>query len=161
MGAPYPLNSDHLPVMMIIGKIRRTLMKPIYLEIVTKVITTFDHCRHCEIFFDEAGIDRKSHQKDMNEYPLDLREEFINLSDWIRELIRLYKHRLLIKLIDAQSLLGIYKSLRYWIRAYPTFIVEGKETYSGWDKNQLEGLLDKYMKASLLSKHRNIKPSLP
>ena len=116
-------------------------MRPISLEIVTRVLTTFDHCRHCEIFFDEAGLDKKFHQKEVNEYPPDLKEEFAKLSDWIRELTRLYKHRLLIRLIDAQSLLGIYKSLRHRIRKYPTFIVEGKETYAGWDKNQLEGLL--------------------
>jgi hypothetical protein len=135
-------------------------MRPIRLEIVTKVITNFNHCRHCEIFFDQAGLNKKFHQKEMEEYPQDLKEEFIKLSDWIRELTRLYKHRLLIKLIDVQSLEGIYKSLRYRIRAYPTFIVEGKETYAGWDKNQLEGLLDKYIKASLSSKYRHFQPTL-
>jgi len=134
-------------------------MRPISLEIVTRVLTTFDHCRHCEIFFDEAGLDKKFHQKEVNEYPPDLKEEFAKLSDWIRELTRLYKHRLLIRLIDAQSFLGIYKSLRHRIRKYPTFIVEGKETYTGWDKNQLEGLLDKHIKASILSRHRRMEPS--
>ena len=128
-------------------------MRPILLEIVTKVMTTYDHCHHCKIFFDEAGLDKKFHQKEMDEYPPDLKEENTQLSDWIRELNRLYKHRLLIKLIDVQSLLGIYKSLRYRIRKYPTFIIEGKESYTGWDKNQLEGLLDKYIQISLLSKH--------
>jgi len=135
-------------------------MRPILLEIVTKVITTYDHCRHCQVFFDEAGLGKKFHQKETDEYPSDLKEEFIKLSDWIRELTRLYKHRLLIKLIDVQSLLGIYKSLRYRIRKYPTFIVEGKETYTGWDKTQLEGLLDKYIKDALSSKHRSLQPSL-
>jgi len=134
-------------------------MRPISLEIVTRVLTTFDHCRHCEIFFDEAGLDKKFHQKEVNEYPPDLKEEFAKLSDWIRELTRLYKHRLLIRLIDAQSFLGIYKSLRHRIRKYPTFIVEGKETYAGWDKNQLEVLLDKHIKASLLSRHRRMEPT--
>jgi len=134
-------------------------MRPISLEIVTRVLTTFDHCRHCEIFFDEAGLDKKFHQKEVNEYPPDLKEEFVKLSDWIRELTRLYKHRLLIRLIDVQSFLGIYKSLRHRIRKYPTFIVEGKETYAGWDKNQLEGLLDKHIKASLLSRHRRMEPT--
>ena len=136
------------------------MMRPILLEIVTKVITTFDHCRHCEILFDEAGIDQKFHQREMDEYPLDLKEEFAKLSDWIRELNRLYKHRLLINLIDAQSLWGIFKSLRYRIRSYPTFIVEGKETYAGWDKNQLEALLDKHIKTSLLPKQRRVQPTL-
>ena len=135
-------------------------MKPILLEIVTKVVTFFDHCRHCEVLFDQAGLDQKFHQKEMDEYPPDLKEEYAKLSDWIRELTRLYKHRLLIKLIDVQSPLGIYKSLRYRIRVYPTFIVERKETYTGWDKNQLESLLDKYIKSSLPSKRRSLQPSL-
>jgi hypothetical protein len=46
--------------------------------------------------------------------------------------------------IDAQSILGFYKSLRHWVRKYPTFIVEGQETYTGWDKKQLETLLGKF-----------------
>jgi len=135
-------------------------MKPIQLEIVTKVVTFFDHCRRCQILFDQAGLDKKVHQKEMEEYPPDLKEEYTKLSDWIQELNHLYKHRVLIKLIDVQSPLGIYKSLRYWIRTYPTFIVEGKETYTGWDKNQLESLLDKHIKNSLPSKHQNLQPSL-
>jgi hypothetical protein len=135
-------------------------MKPIQLEIVTKVIAYFDQCRRCKILFDQAGFDQKLHQKEMDEYPADLKEEVTKLSDWILELNRLYKHRLSIKLIDVQSLLGIYKSLRYRIRTYPTFIVEGKETYAGWDKSQLEGLLDKYIKNALPSKHRTLQPSL-
>jgi hypothetical protein len=135
-------------------------MKPIVLEIVTKVITSFGQCRRCKILFDEAGFDQKVHQKELDEYPADLKEEYTKLSDWIRELNGLYKHRLSIKLIDVQSPLGIYKSLRYRIRTYPTFIVEGKETYAGWDKSQLEGLLDKYIKNALPSKHRTLRPSL-
>jgi hypothetical protein len=135
-------------------------MKPILLEIVTKVLTAWGECRRCKILFDQAGLDQKFHQEEIDEYPPDLKEEYTKLSDWIRELNRLYKHRLLIKLIDAQSPLGIYKSLRHRIRTYPTFIVEGKETYTGWDKNQLESLLDAYIKNALPSKPRSLQPSL-
>jgi hypothetical protein len=80
----------------------------------------------------------------MDEYPSDLKEEYLKLSDWIRELIRIYEDRLLIRLIDAQSILGFYKSLRHWVRKYPTFIVEGQETYTGWDKKRLQTLLVKF-----------------
>jgi hypothetical protein len=89
-----------------------------------------------------------------------LKEEVAKLSDWIRDLNRLYKHRLSIRLIDVQSLPGIYKSLRHRIRTYPTFIVEGKETYAGWDKSRLESLLDKYIKNALPLKDRGLQPSL-
>ena len=135
-------------------------MKPILLEIVTQVLTSYDHCRHCEVFFDQAGLDKKFHQKEVNEYPSDLKEEYAKLCEWMKELTRLYKHRLFIKLIDVQSFVGIYKSLRYRIRRYPTFIIEGKEVYTGWDKNQLESLLDKYIKDALPVKHRHLQPSL-
>jgi hypothetical protein len=106
------------------------------------------------------GLDQKIHQKEMEEYPPDLKEEYLKLSDLIRELTRLYKHRLAIKLIDVQSPLGVYKSLRYRIRTYPTFIVEGKETYTGWDRSQLESLLDKYIQNFLQSKRRSLQTSL-
>ncbi len=135
-------------------------MKPIMLETVTRVLTTYDHCRHCEVFFDQAGFDKKFHQKEVNEYPPELKEEVVKLSEWIKELTRLYKHRLLIKLIDIQSLLGIYKSLRHRIRRYPTFIIEGKEVYTGWDKHQLEDLLDKYIQSSIHSKRRRVQATL-
>jgi hypothetical protein len=73
-----------------------------------------------------------------------LKEEYLRLCDWIRELTGIHKERLLIKLIDAQSILGFYKSLRHWVRKYPAFIVEKKETYTGWDKKRLETLLVKF-----------------
>ncbi len=126
-------------------------MKPILLEIVTHTVSTFAHCSSCSIVYDEAGI--KDHwEKELEEYPRDLKEEFLHLLDWIRELTRLYRHRLTIRLIDAQSFLGMYKSLRYRIRKYPAFIVQKKEAFSGWEKDRLEALLDKHVKAFVLSR---------
>ncbi len=87
----------------------------------------------------------------MEDYPLELKEEYVKLSGWMRELSQRYKNRILIKVIDAQSILGVYKSLRHRVRKYPAFIVEGKETYTGWDKNRLESLLVKHTKKSLSS----------
>ena len=135
-------------------------MKPIRLEIVTNVLTFFGQCRRCEILLDQVELGKKSRQKEVEEYPSDLKEEYAKLSEWTQELTRLYKHRLLIRLIDVQSPLGIYKSLRHRIRTYPTFIVEGKEIYAGWDKDRLESLLDRYIKSALPSRHRSPEPSL-
>jgi hypothetical protein len=124
-------------------------MKPIFLEVISRTITTFGHCRHCEVLFGETGLGREIRQREMNDYPADLKDESDNLSRWLGELKRLYKHRLRIRLIDAQSFPGFYRCLRYRIRKLPAFIVEGKETYSGWDKEKLEGLLDKHIGAPL------------
>ncbi len=131
-------------------------MKPVTLEIVTKLITIFDHHGQSKFLLNEAGVERNINQKELNEYPSELREELSRLSHWIRELRRLYKHRLFVKIIDAQSLLGIYKSLRFSIRRYPAFIIEGKDIYSGWDKEHLEKIIDKYIRASFIPKHGKI-----
>jgi hypothetical protein len=120
-------------------------MQPVVLEIVSKVITTFDHCRHCEFFFQAAGLDAKHHEIEMEEYPPDLKEDYLRLCNWIRELVRRYQDQLVVRLIDAQSLLGMYKSLRHGIRAYPTFIIAGRKAYTGWDKIQLMTVLEKYV----------------
>lgn len=135
-------------------------MKPIVLEIVARLLTTFGQCRHCALFFEESGLQEKVSQKTLDDYPEDLKEELTRLSDWIHELSRLYKHRLLIRLIDAQSFVGIYKSLRHRIRKYPAFIIEGKETYVGPDRSQLEGILDKYIQASILSRKQSLPSTL-
>ena len=134
-------------------------MKPICLEIVTQMITTFDHCSHCALIFDEADLGAKHRQKEVDEYPQDLKEDFLKLSDCIGELTRLYKHRLRITLIDAKSLVGLYKSLRFRIRTYPTFIVEGKEALPGWDRSRLEELLDKHIKDLILSRRASLQSS--
>lgn len=135
-------------------------MKPILLEIVTRMITTLGQCRACEVVFNETGLSKNVSQKEVIEYPQDLLQETERLSQLIGQLKRLYRHRLSIKLIDAKSFLGVYKSVRHWIRKYPTFIVEGKETYTGWDEDRLEGLIDKYIKASIPSKHGTVQPTL-
>jgi hypothetical protein len=126
-------------------------MQPVRLEVVSRVITTFAYCRHCQFLFKAAGLDEKYCQAEMDEYPAAVKEEYVQLCNWIRELARRYQDQLVIKLIDVQSLLGLYKSLRYRIRKYPCFILAGKAIYMGWDKGQLQSLLDKHLPATTRS----------
>jgi hypothetical protein len=74
----------------------------------------------------------------MREYPSDLIEDHIRLSSIVVELVNRYRNRIIIHVIDPQSALGFYKSLRYWVREYPTFLVAGEEKISGWDQVKLE-----------------------
>jgi hypothetical protein len=64
------------------------------------------------------------------------------LSKWIQELSHLYRHRLQIRVIDAQSPLGLWKQIRYKLFRFPAFIVDRKLTYIGWDPKQVEALID-------------------
>jgi hypothetical protein len=125
------------------------------------MITTLGNCRACEVFLNEAGFSKKVSQQEVHEYPQELFQESERLSHLLGELKQLYKHRVLIKLVDVKSFLGVYKSLRHRIREYPTFIVEGKEAYTGWDQDQLEGLIDKYIQTSIPPKHGSVQPNLP
>ena len=77
----------------------------------------------------------------MQGYPADLLQEHIRLSDWVIELSERYGSNIQIRVIDPQSGLGFFKCLRHRVRKYPTFIVNGKAKYTGWDKAMLETLL--------------------
>jgi hypothetical protein len=65
----------------------------------------------------------------------------MRLSDWVMELSERYGRGIQIRVIDPQSGLGLYKCLRHRVRKYPTFIVNGKAKYTGWDRAALETLL--------------------
>jgi len=124
-------------------------MKNISIEVVSRVLTTFQYCASCGPVFRETGIENAVNKEALAEYPLDLQEEFLKLSDVIRELRRLYKHRIRIELINTQSLLGIYKTLRYRIRKYPAFIIGKKDVCFGWDLQKLSDIVDTHSKSAL------------
>jgi hypothetical protein len=52
-----------------------------------------------------------------------------------------YKENILIKVIDAQSLQGVYESIRHRVFRYPAFIINQKCKYFGRDKLRLDALL--------------------
>jgi hypothetical protein len=117
------------------------MVHPILLEVIAPVLTDLRHCSHCEVFFDRAEVGRQVHREVLDEYPQNLKEDYERLSAWIIELAHRYGDALRIKLIDPQSLEGFLKSLRYWVRRYPAFIVAGRKEYVGWDKAALDRVL--------------------
>ena len=123
-------------------------MKAVSIEIVSNFLTTYSHCTRCEIVFRESGLGKEANKGDIEEYPAELKEEILKLSDRLGELKQLYKHRINIRLTDAQSPRGIYKSLIHRLRRYPAFIIERKDVYIGWDRERIEALVDKYLRAA-------------
>jgi hypothetical protein len=121
-------------------------MKPIDIEVVSKVLTSYTHCGQCSLVLDRTGIQEEARTLDLGQYPEDLRQELATLSEWLGELLHLYKHRITIRVINAQSVLGLYKAIRHRISRYPCFIVGHRATYSGWDKEQLEGIIDAHVR---------------
>jgi len=74
-------------------------------------------------------------------YPPEVREEAGRLAAWLQDLSTRYGEQLRIHIIDPQSPEGLFKSLRYWVRRYPTFIINRRTKYTGWDPAALERLL--------------------
>lgn len=118
-------------------------MTPVLLEVVAPMLSTVGlSCRGCGFLFKELGFQRTYRDACSNEYPEQWKEAAVRLSDWMRQLSSLYKHRILIKVIDAQSPLGIWKQIRHRLFSMPAFIVDRKHTCTGWSTEQLESIID-------------------
>jgi len=118
-------------------------MVPVLVEIVAPVLWSMDmSCRGCGIAFDVAGLKEKDRSACLDSYPEEWKIATAHLSDCIREISRLYRHRVKIRLIDAQSPLGLWKQIRHKVRKCPAFIIDRKETYVGWDSRELETVID-------------------
>jgi hypothetical protein len=115
--------------------------QPALLEVLAHIPTDFFHCLHCEQFFDAAGIGASVHREIQTAYPPVMLEEAGRLAAWLQDLSARYGEQLHIRVVDPQSLEGFFKSLRYWVRRYPTFIINHRTKYTGWEPAALERLL--------------------
>jgi len=95
-------------------------MKPVCIEVVTNLFTSLGHCRHCDLLLQESGLSPAVRGEDSNAYPPLFHEEWKKLREILRELRHLYRHRIVIRLVDADSPLGLYKALRHRFRRHPT-----------------------------------------
>lgn len=117
--------------------------KPILVEILAYAPTQFYHCQHCEVIWQEVGAGKGIHQEQLeSSIPQELQKEYSDLSDWVREAVETYGGRVVFKIIDAASLEGFLKSLRYGVRRFPAFVIDGKDKHSGPDMQQAKRLID-------------------
>lgn len=127
----------------------RLQVDPIQLEIVAPMLSTLEMGgRGPGFIFGYLGLKRKHRDFSVNEYPDDWKYAVDYLSEWIREISSLYRHRIRIQVIDAQSPLGVWKQIRYRLFRFPAFIVNKKRTYIGWDYKELEALIDECIHAA-------------
>lgn len=115
--------------------------QPVLLEVLAHIPTDFFHCLHCEQLFDVAGIGAEVHRELQANYPADILEDSGRLAAVLRDLSVRYGEQLHIRLIDPQSLEGFIKSIRYWVRRYPSFIINRRVKYTGWETDQLERIV--------------------
>jgi len=118
-----------------------TGLQPVRLEVIAPSLQGLGICTSCELVLSEAGVGESPHERDLREYPQEWQDDCRRLADWVYDLAGRYGDRILIKVLDPQSPAGILKSLRYRVRRYPTFIVDGKRKVVGWEQQQLQAAL--------------------
>jgi hypothetical protein len=116
-------------------------MPTISLEVIAPLVSGVKGCQHCAPFIDDAGVSERVLQDELNSVPEEAWQEYARLSGLVRDLSARYGAQLRITLVDPRSPIGFWKSLRHWVRRYPTFIVNGQRKCVGWDPDALERLL--------------------
>ena len=72
--------------------------------------------------------------------PDDLKAEFHDLSEWASTLPGKFDDRISVRLVDAASIEGFFKSVIRRFRRYPAFAVEGQR-YVGSDFSRVDALI--------------------
>ena len=106
---------------------------PLLIEIVAYAPTAFYHCTHCEIVWQETGFSRGVHEEQIaSALPPDMLQEYQAVSDWVNRLFLVYCDKVLVKVIDAASIEGFWKTLRHGLKHYPTVVI-GSAKFAGTD----------------------------
>ena len=117
-------------------------MSHVSVQVIAPSLTNFFHCIHCEQLVEQAGIGRQVHKEELDQYPEDIKQEAARLANRLLELSNRCGGQINIRVIDPQSPEGLFKSVRYWVREYPTFIVDGREKVTGWNQAVLDAVLE-------------------
>jgi hypothetical protein len=123
-------------------------MNPVQIDVFYPVPEGWGMCSTCEMMLAQADLDQAPAERGLDEYPPEFREEFQRLSSLLITLAERYKANVKIRIWDPRSLQGMVRSIRYWIRRYPTFILDGHTKLTGWDTPKLEQYLQAAVKMS-------------
>ena len=123
--------------------------KPLLIEIVAYAPTAFYHCTHCEVVWQESGFSQGLHAEQVKSaLPPDLLQDYQTVSDWVHRLVRVYCDQVAIKVIDAASLEGFWKTARHRVGRYPAVLVGGRR-FIGPDFSAAEAEIARQLEAAL------------
>jgi hypothetical protein len=118
-------------------------MRPIRVEVITPLLTTLEFgCSRCGILLQQVDAHKNFHSSIRDEYPEDWKRDAARLMENLARMSEIYKHRVRIRLIDAQSPLGLWKQIRHRLFGTPAFVVDGRSAGTGWDTERLEEAID-------------------
>jgi hypothetical protein len=101
-------------------------LEAVDVQVITYAPTAFYHCQHCEIAFGQVGLGASIHREQAREaLPAELLDDYARLSEVVRDLRERFGDRVRVRVVDAASLEGFFKSLRFRARRYPAVIIDG------------------------------------
>jgi hypothetical protein len=106
---------------------------PVLLEVLAHIRTDFFHCLRCERVFGVADIGAAVRRETRTTYPPEMRKDAERLATWLGDLSTRYGEQLHIRVVDPQSM----------ERRYPTFVINRRTKYAGWEPAALNCLLAK------------------
>ena len=117
-------------------------MRPVTVEIIAYTPTEFFHCMHCEVVFREGGIGQKIHAEQRGaSLPPALAEQYSEIGAWATELADRYGERVRFQIVDAVSLEGAFKSLRYRLGRLPAIVIDGRDRCDAADLSRATDLV--------------------
>lgn len=116
----------------------------IRVDVITYAPTIFAHCQHCEVVFGRTSIGERVHREQAREsLPDDLRADFAALADWVHSLLDRHGRRIDVRVVDAASIEGFWKSLRYGTRTYPAVVIDRRDRFVGTDVSLAEAEIER------------------
>lgn len=123
-------------------------LEPLAIEVITYAPTEFFHCTHCEVVFHHLGVGQKIHAEQRAAgFPDDLKQEYTRLAAWVESVVSRHPEQVRFKIIDAASIEGVFKSLRYRVRKFPAIIIDGKERIEAGDYERATALVEQRLAA--------------
>jgi hypothetical protein len=108
------------------------------IEIVAYAPTAYYHCTHCEVVWKETGFSEGLHEEQVKSaLPADLLNDYQAVSEWVRRLMKIHCDQVVVKVIDAASLEGFWKTARHGLGRYPAVMVGGRR-FMGTDFSAAE-----------------------
>ncbi|HYL22708.1 MAG TPA: DUF1525 domain-containing protein [Gemmatimonadales bacterium] len=122
---------------------------PITVEVIAYAPVAFFHCQHCELIWQDSPARTRDRREQLESaLPDDLKQQYQQLSDWVRGMVATHQSRLAFRIVDAASVEGWFKSLRYGVRQYPAVIVDGKEKVVGTSFERATALIEQRLAAA-------------
>jgi len=98
-------------------------------EILSMFPTFYSICRDCQPLLPASGL--SVIDEVLKEYPDEVRENYRRICDLAISLVNYFGDKIRIDAVDVSTPQGIWKSLRYRVKKYPTFIINGKHKITG------------------------------